>query len=97
MNKQHYRGSQMVTVIVNGVQIKIDPSSIDKDKRTVLHGSYKNEQVNSPALCTIGESAIFWPDANKSFAVAMRKADLGMLAKSFLSSEGFNVTPAAPR
>lgn len=97
MNKQQYRGTKLVSIIVNGVTMKIDPSSIGKDKRTVLHGKYKSEQVNSPALCTVGESAIFWPDANKPFAVAMRKADLGMLSTEFLAAEGFNVTPAAPR
>jgi hypothetical protein len=99
MNKQQqYRATpKLVTVSINGLPVKIDPASISKDRRVVLHGDYKGVQVNSPALTLIGDSAVFWPDSTKSFAVTMAKADLGMLATKFLQGEGFAITPTAPR
>ena len=91
MNKQRNHRIKLVTVSINGKLIKVDPSSIRKEDRQVLHGEYKGTQVNSPAIHLVGDSAIFWPDANKSFAVAMTKPELGVLSTRFLQAEGHTV------
>ena len=94
MNKQKYERITLVTILVNGKPIKVNPNSIRREDRQVLHGEFKGQQVNSPAIYPIGESIIFWPNADKPFAVAMTKADLGVLSTEFLKSEGFAVKAA---
>lgn len=81
----------LVPVTINGIQVRLDPNSIAKEARTVHHGMFKDTQVNSPATCQIGDSVILWPDANKHTAIAIGKADLGVLATQFLKSEGLTV------
>ncbi len=81
----------LVPVTINGLQVRIDPNSIPKEARTVHHGVFKDTQVNSPATCQIGDSVILWPDAGNRTAIAIGKADLGVLATQFLKSEGLSV------
>jgi len=94
MNKQRHERITLVTILVNGKPIKVNPNSIRREDRQVLHGEYKGTSVNSPAIYPVGESVIFWPHADKPFAVAMTKADLGVLSTEFLKSEGFTVKAA---
>ena len=96
MNKNHR--IKLVTVSINGNLIQVDPNSLIKDQRKLLHGKYKGTQVNSPSIAILGDrpddSVIFWPDADKRFAVVMTKPGLGMLSKGFLEAEGHTITQA---
>lgn len=94
MNQQKHEGIILVTILVNGKPVNVDANSIRKEDRQVLHGEYKGKQINSPAISLVGESAIIWPDASESDAVAMTKADLGVLSMEFLKLEGFTVKAA---
>ena len=97
MNKNHR--IKLVTVSINGNLIQVDPNSLIKDQRKLLHGKYKGTQVNSPSIAILGDrpddSVIFWPDADKRFAVAMTKPGLGMLSMGFLKAEGYTVNKAS--
>lgn len=93
-SKQPNENTILLTILVNGIPMKVDANSIRKQDRKVFHGEYKGKQVNSPAISLVGESAIIWPDASESDAVAMTKADLGVLSTEFLKSEGFTVKAA---
>ena len=95
MKRFNKNPSVLLSVLIAGAAVRIDPASIPKENRKVFHGEFKGTQVNSPATYEIGESVILWPDASKSFAVSMPKADMGVLATQFLKAEGFNVTAAA--
>ncbi len=99
MNKQQQsrRGTPLVSIQVNGVSMRIDPASIGKSHRKVHHGEFKGTQVNSPATFAVGDSVILWPDADKSTVTTIGKAELGVLATSFLRDEGFDISLAAPR
>lgn len=94
MKKQQGSGIRLIPVSINGTLVKIDPSSIGREKRTIHHGEFKGMQVNSPETYQIGESVVLWPEAGKPFAVAMSKAALGVLSTEFLKSEGFTVKAA---
>jgi len=99
MNKQRQafkgttRGIKLVPALVNGLLIQINLAAIDKDARTVHHGKFDGEQVNSPATLKIGDSVAIWPDAdNKSTAVTMSQPAMGLMCQQYLESEGYAVT-----
>lgn len=92
--KKQQRNIRLVTILIDGKPMQVNPDSIRKEDRQVLHGSYKGVQVSSPAIYLVGDSAIFWPDANKSFAVAMTKPELGVLSTRFLEADGHTVKAA---
>jgi len=92
MKTQPNNRVKLVAVSLAGTTIRIDPASIAKDQRRILHGDFKGTQVNSPAIYPVGESVILWPDASKSFAVSIGRAELGVLSTKFLESEGLTVT-----
>lgn len=79
---------KLVPVTIDGITVRIDPNSIDRESRTVHHGEFKGTQVNSPATCRMGESILIWPDAKRTAVISMGRADLGVLATQFLSDEG---------
>jgi len=94
-NQQSRRvAAKLVTVAINGILVQVNPASIAKKDRTVLHGNYKGQEVNSPAICKIGESVVLWPDAEKPFAAVLGNAEMGVLATKFLESEGHTITAA---
>lgn len=84
--------AKLVTVTINAVAVQVNPASIAKKDRTVLHGEYQGQQVNSPAICHMGGSVILWPDAEKKFAAVLGKAEMGVLATKFLEADGNKVT-----
>ena len=84
--------AKLVSVAISGISVQVNPASIAKKDRTVLHGEYQGKQVNSPAICKIGESVVLWPDAEKPFAAVLGHAELGVLSTKFLEADGYKVT-----
>ena len=82
----------LVPVTVEGKTFMVDANSIDSKDRSVEHGEYKGEKVNSPAICSIGKSVVVWPEANESPAISFSKAGFGVLATKFLQAEDHTVT-----
>ncbi|MFZ3044230.1 MAG: hypothetical protein WA058_03970 [Minisyncoccia bacterium] len=91
MRKQQFN-PKMVPIQISGLQILINPASIDKSNRVVHHGEYKGTKVNSPESCQIDESIVIWAESGKSPVISMSKAAFGVLATQFLESEGHTVT-----
>ena len=90
MQKQG-KNAHLVPILVNGVSILAAPASISKDKRTVHHGAFKGTVVNSPATCSVGDSVVIWPEADKPQAYSMSKAAFGVLSTQFLKSQGYAI------
>jgi len=85
----------LVPVTFEGQTFMADANSFSKDNRKVLHGDYKGETVNSPAILTIGQNVVVWPEASEPRAESFTKASLGVLATQFLQSEGHQISPAS--
>jgi hypothetical protein len=95
MKKLQFKGGKLVPVQIGGVAMKINPNSIDKDKRTLHHGEHKGTKVNSPESCIVGDSYVLWPEAGKPTVISMSRAGAVLAAKHLLESEGATVTFAA--
>ncbi|MFA5997932.1 MAG: hypothetical protein WC814_00855 [Candidatus Paceibacterota bacterium] len=89
---QRNKTAHLVSVAIGGISFKMVPNSIDKKLREPLHGEFKGEKVNSPAMLKLGtkpsDSVIVWPDENKPQAYAMSIAAAGVFSTKFLESEG---------
>jgi len=85
--------SKMIPLSISGAVLMASLASIDKNQRTVHHGEFEGTKVNSPATLQIGDSVIYWPDADKpDLAVTTDDAAFSLMAKQRLESKGYTVT-----
>lgn len=84
---------KLVPALINGLTVLISLAAVDKTKRTVHHGEFEGEKVNSPATLQIGDSVAIWPEAdNKNVAITIPKPAMGLMCQQYLESAGYTVT-----